>query len=576
MNRSDTLAEERISLPTDVRTWQQQLLTSLFHALTILGGLAVVGACYDAYASQVIWQVPVFIGVYVILLIVTFWHRVPYTAKAAVLLILLYGMAVFNLFISGQTGDGFPFLLTVPLMATLFLGRRMGITSLIVSTLTLMVFGWAFVSGQIVIPMAQLSAVDDLGSWVSRGLVFLMLALLLVLPQNYLFQRLVAALTQSRELATELGEHRASLEEQVKERMADLARRTRYLEATAKVAQDAASILDPQDLLSHIASVISQQFGFYHTGIFLVDPGGEWAVLQAASSEGGQRMLARQHRLKVGEEGIVGYVTSQGESHIALDTGTDAVHFDNPDLPATRSEMALPLRARGEIIGALDVQSTEAQAFSQEDAAVLQTLADQIAMAISNARLFAQAQESLEAERRAYGEMSRRSWREILRSQPNLGFVSNPRGVYALGNGLQSEMRLALRTGQPTLDENHASRLAVPVKVRGQIIGAVSGRKPDGAGEWTSEEIAVVEAMTEQLSLALESARLFQETQRRAARERLVGEITTHMRETLDVDTVLETAVREIGRALNIAEIEVRMESGERAAPSANGHEQVA
>jgi GAF domain-containing protein len=576
MNRSDALAEERISLPTDVRTWQLQLIAGLFRVLTVVGGLAVVGASYEAYLGQTMWQVPVFLGAYSILLVVTFWQRVPYIARASILLILLYSTAVFSLFISGQTGDGFSFLLTVPLIATLFLGRRMGIISLIVSTLTLTIFGWAFVSGHLVIPMEQLSAINDLSLWVSRGLVFLMLALLLILPQNYLFQRLLAALTQSRELATELEEHRAGLDEQIKERMADLARRTRYLEATGKVAQDASSILDTQELLSHITTVISQQFSFYHTGIFLVDPSGEWAVLQAASSQGGQCMLARGHRLKVGQEGIVGYVTSQGEPHIALDTGTDAVHFDNPDLPETRSEMALPLRARGEIIGALDVQSTEPQAFSLEDAAVLQTLADQIAMAISNARLFEQAQQSLEAERRAYGEMSRRSWQEMLRAQSNLGFVSNQRGIYPLSNGWQSEMQMALRTGRPTLDEDGATRLAVPVKVRGQIIGAVSGRKPQSAGQWTTEEIALMEAMTEQLSLSLESARLFQETQRRAARERLTGEIAARMRETLDVDTVLETAVREIGRALNIAEIEVRMESGERATQSANGHEQVA
>jgi GAF domain-containing protein len=182
----------------------------------------------------------------------------------------------------------------------------------------------------------------------------------------------------------------------------------------------------------------------------------------------------------------------------------------------------------------------------------------------------------VEAERRAYGEMSRRSWQEMLRAQSNLGFVSNQRGIYPLSNGWQSEMQMALRTGRPTLDEDGATRLAVPVKVRGQIIGAVSGRKPQSAGQWTTEEIALMEAMTEQLSLSLESARLFQETQRRAARERLTGEIAARMRETLDVDTVLETAVREIGRALNIAEIEVRMESGERATQSANGHEQVA
>jgi len=279
-----------------------------------------------------------------------------------------------------------------------------------------------------------------------------------------------------------------------------------------------------------------------------------WAELRAASSEGGRRMLARGHRLRVGEQGIVGYVASRGEPRIALDVGEDAVYFDNPDLPETRSEVALPLRARGAIIGVLDVQSREEAAFSAEDVAVLQTLADQVAVAISNARLFQQAQEALEAEQRAYGEISREAWAQIIRTRPTLGFYRDRRGLFPIGDVGQ------LRETQPeATGEGNGTKQTIPIKVRGHTIGVIDVHRSDGAGEWAPEEIALLETLSEQLGVALESARLYQDTQRRAVQERLIGEVTSRIRETLDVETVLKIAVQELRRALGLPEVVVRL-----------------
>ncbi len=165
-------------------------------------------------------------------------------------------------------------------------------------------------------------------------------------------------------------------------------RRATQLAAAAEVARDATAILDVDQLLDETVHLISEQFGFYHAGVFLLDEGEKFAVLRAASSEGGRRMLERGHRLPVGKVGIVGHVASTGEPRISLDVGLDAEHYAHSDLPDTRSEMALPLKVRGRVIGVLDVQSTQESAFSEEDVRILQTLADQLAAAIANARLF--------------------------------------------------------------------------------------------------------------------------------------------------------------------------------------------
>ncbi len=371
-----------------------------------------------------------------------------------------------------------------------------------------------------------------------------------------------------------------SLEERVEGRTQDLMQRARYLEATAAVARDAASELDLQDLLSRVVRLISERFGFYHAGIFLLDPTGEWAVLQAASSRGGHHMLNQGHRLKVGETGTVGYVTAKGKPRIALDVGADAVFFDNPDLPETRSAITLPLQARGEIIGALDVQSREPSAFTDEDAAVLQVLADQVAMAISNAQLFQQAQESLEAERKAYGELSRQAWAEMARSRANLGYLSDEHGTYPI-TAQSSRDDQTLEGVPPTaMDEVQRTepaaegpivqnvqidgkRLLIPIKVREQVVGTVGLKKPDGADEWSKGEVDLAENLIEQMNLALESARLYEDTQRRAARERMVSEITGRMRASLDPDTILKTTVRELGRALGAKLTSIEMTSSD-------------
>lgn len=548
-----------VGRPEEVQAWRKQVIQGILTAMVVLGGIAVVGAAYDAYVGQALWQIPIILGAYVLLLL-TLWRRVPYAMQAGVLLFLVYGLGVFNLFISGQLGDGFPFLLALPVLAALLFGRRLGILALLVATGTLIAFGWAFVSGTLVVPPQEVPQVTELGSWLSRIPVFVMLVLLLMIPQNFLFRRLVDALTRSRDLAQQLELQRAGLEGAVAERTADLARRSAQLEAAAHIARDSAAIQDVQRLLEETVHLVSERFGFYHTGIFLLDQTGEYAVLRAASSEGGRRMLARGHRLRVGQVGIVGYVTGQGEPRIALDVGEDVVYFDNPDLPETRSEAALPLRARGEVIGALDVQSTESGAFTEEDVAVLQTLADQVAVAISNARLFQRVQESLAAERRAYGELSLESWRELIRARPTLEQRYDPLGLLPVDGRWRPEMRQAVGEGQPVVGrEGAAATMAIPLKVRERVIGVLDARKPAGSGDWTPEDVELLQTLVDQLGVALDSARLYQDMQRRAYEDHLVGEITARMRQTLDADTVLQTAIREIGQALGMAKVEIRL-----------------
>ncbi|GAB4532518.1 MAG: hypothetical protein Kow0063_13160 [Anaerolineae bacterium] len=343
-----------------------------------------------------------------------------------------------------------------------------------------------------------------------------------------------------------------SLEQQVAERTADLERRAMQLTTAAEVSRAASSTLDIDRLLNQTVELIASRFNLYYTGLFLIDETGKWAVLQAATGQAGQQLLAQGHRLKVGGASMVGWCTANSQARIALDVGDEAVRFDNPLLPDTRSEMALPLISRGRVIGALDVQSTEAAAFGEEDIEVLQTMADQLANAIENARLFQQAQESLEAERRAYSEFSRQAWRELLRAQPDLGQRYDPDGILPADAQWREEMKLAVSRGETVVGRPSSHQpdeigetvtLATPIKVRGHVIGVLDAHKPAGAGGWTPEEVTLIENLTSQLGAALESARLYQDTQRRAARERLTRQITDEIRRATNAEAVVHTAV---------------------------------
>ena len=310
------------------------------------------------------------------------------------------------------------------------------------------------------------------------------------------------ALARLRATTRELEEYRRTLEDLVAQRTADLARRTAQLEAASEVARQAAAIRDVQTLLDETVRLISQRFGFYHAGIFLVDEAGEYAVLRAASSEGGRRMLARGHRLAVGEVGIVGYVAGTGKPRIALDVGEDAVFFSNPDLPHTRSEMALPLKVGERVIGVLDVQSVDPSAFTDEDVSVLQTMADQIALAIENARLLQETQDRLREVEALTGQAVRTGWQEMASARPGWGYIYD--GV---------EVRPKERASLP---EETVPGFTLPMQLAGgEAIGRValafSDRSP------TDEEITLARAVAEQAALALESARLFQETRRTLA-----------------------------------------------------------
>ena len=358
-------------------------------------------------------------------------------------------------------------------------------------------------------------------------------------------------------MASQVQSFVTSLEKRVEERTAELEqanqqvqRRAQQFEAIAQVSRIISSIKNQEDLLRRVTRTISQHFGYYHVGIFLLDENKQYAILRAANSEGGLRMLERGHRLGVGQTGIVGYVTATGNPRIALDTGADAVYFDNPDLPEPRSEMALPLMIDYKVSGALDVQSTEPNAFSNEDISIITMLADQVSAALENARLHEDAQEALSKAETAYRQLTGVAWTDIRRFSPVLGYRFDGKKAEPLNKPTNSVQT-----------ESQKEAFTVPVQLRGASIGSLRIRAASDGHQWSDDEIAIIQATAERVALAAENARLVSESQKRASKEQIIGEASSKVSSAINLDNILQTALREMGRILPGAEISIQVEN---------------
>jgi GAF domain-containing protein len=372
----------------------------------------------------------------------------------------------------------------------------------------------------------------------------------------------------------ELTNIRENLEKRIVERTTQLEdanlrieKRARQFQTISQVTRAIISTQNLQDLLPQIVLVISQQFDFYHIGIFLIDSNREYAILRASNSEGGERMLERSHKLRIGQTGIVGNVAKTGKVRIALDTGADAIYFNNPDLPETRSEMALPLfQSNGEIVGVLDIQSTIPNAFYQEDIEILTTLADQVSVAISNARLYEETQKALIEAEMVYRQDIKVGWEKFSRSQKLAGIRRRGLKSSFLADPLElpgeKEVAQSGSVYQEKTENSRSSQLTMPVKLRDEAVGILS-IKADINREWSADEMDIVNAIVARAALAIENARLLDESRKIAERERAISDISSKIGKGIEIETILKTAVRELGAQISGAQVTVEIGGGD-------------
>ena len=496
-----------------------------------------------------------------------YYMRRGYVRLVSILVIiflLLIGILVGYL----NGGQPRPAIVYVPLIiviAGLLLGGKGAILTAVVSSIIHGILTYAG-SIHLITPRIQPPTVEV--SMATNVIGFILTAIVLRLASNGIQSALARAQIGEKQLNErnrELQDLSTLLEKRVQERTEELSlrstelemankrsqKRAAQLEALAQVTRAITSLRDLQELLPFVVALISEKFGFYHVGIFLLDEMNEFAVMTAANSEGGKKMLERKHRLRVGHQGIVGNVTATGEPRIAMDVGKDAVFFDNLELPNTHSEMALPLKSGKLVVGALDVQSTEIGAFTEEDIQMLGLLADQVSLAIENARLFDETRRALSEAESISHQLTREAWSRMPVENKLLGYRYSIAGSSPINQALDLK---ELNKGNS--NPKDTNQVVVPIELRGENIGTLIVQAPATA-VLNEEQIALIKAVAERVALSAENARLFEETTRRAERERLVSDITSKIRSVNDPQSMIQTAMDELRKALGASKVEV-------------------
>jgi GAF domain-containing protein len=550
------------------KTRKASYLSTIFiAAILLLSTLLVIIFISDKSLAISLNYTPtrILIVLLTVIILLYFLMLKGFIAQTSVALIVLTWIAFTFIAYSaaGIRDTAFIAYIIVILLAGLLLNVWYSIGFAIASILV----GWLFAYQE---TMGILLTRPDTSFNMSRDftVIFLLISLLVYLTVTGLQNAITRQRVNSEELKKsneKLQALQINLELVVEQRTNELVTTTKQMEKRAKqlqtvadVARTTATVQDMETLLPTISKVISEQFGYYHTGIFLIDERHEYAVLMAANSEGGKRMLRRGHSLRIGEQGIVGFVAKHSQPRIALDTGEDAVFFNNPDLPSTRSEAALPLIIGEKIIGVLDVQSQQPSAFLEADIGVLITLTNLVAIAIENSRLFSQTNNTLTELKDTNAKFSGMAWEKFSTEIKTAGYRYTGLEV----EPLTSRVTARGEGSAPDLIQNSGIdyAISIPIKLRGQTLGFLSVTPKTNIQKWGEDEQAIAQAAADRVALALENARLLQDAQKKAAKEQLIGEISNKISASTNMDNILLTAIVELGQAISDSEVIIQFE----------------
>lgn len=327
-------------------------------------------------------------------------------------------------------------------------------------------------------------------------------------------------------MVTSLEELQGTLEKQVQER-------TRLLKATNDIAKVAASILDPDELLTKVINLFTEQFNYYYAAIYLLDPGEKWAALKEATGEAGRVLKQNHHRLELVGKSMVATCIRERAPRIAQNTAEEKQRVENPLLPYTRSEIALPLIVGDRVLGALDVQSTKAADFEVQAIETMQNMAGQVAIALENARLFQEAQQRIKEMRAIQQQYLQEGWAALSMTKDEL--------EYGVGESSESNSR----------------KIIASINLRDQIIGQIA---LEGTSDWSPDQKNLIEAVATQAAIALENARLVNESRQIAVRERMLAEVSSKIWSSTTIDSVLQTALKELGRRLDASSATIKLD----------------
>jgi GAF domain-containing protein len=321
------------------------------------------------------------------------------------------------------------------------------------------------------------------------------------------------------------------------------------IETLALITKLASANREVQYFLNESTITISKQLGFYHVAIYLTDETGEYVLLQATNSEEGRQLLARGYKLSVGQQGVIGFVSSTGRTRVVQNAESDSIFSPSSDLPRTQSEIAIPLKISEKMLGVLDIQSTQIAAFLVEDQEFLNIIADQIALTIEAAQGLNQSRVALRELNLLYSNETAHVWKTRLQ-QHSFAYRFNRLSVEPLEKDGYKEHSSITQSGY---------QLEVPVSLRGQTLGSLVLRREEDQPVWSEEDFRLAVDAVGQILPALENARLMDDIKQRVHLESLLGKISGLVQSSTSLESVMRTTVEEISQVLGANRVRFRL-----------------
>jgi GAF domain-containing protein len=512
-----------------LKLWQERILQTLFLVGGLFGlvfTLLFVASSFRNHTYAIFISA---IGLMVISLTFFALRKLSYWVRSIVALAIIFVVANLVYFNSGWTGISILLLLLFSFLSTTLLYTTPSRIGLFLSLTTLLV--WATLRFTNIVQGVGLAfTVNSLG-------IDLLIVLLTGITINLVIASIKSRYLEINSLNRSLREEKDTLTQKMDEQTSILERRVTQLKTAAEITKSISSIVDPQLLIRQVSDAVRERFALYYVGVFLIDPMKEFAVLQYGTGEAGRKMMANRHRLAVGGYSMIGWTTHTRKARIALDIGAEAVHFDNPLLPETRSELALPIATTANIYGAMTIQSEKQGAFDENDILVLQSIADNLAIALENNSSFEKTQKTLEEIRVLNKAFVQQAWGEAL----------------AVHGDLEAEFE------NSQLESNAGSTrtVQVPLYLRDEVIGQIDLEVVGDTLD--AQQMEFLESISSQTSSALENARLIDESQRTASRQQKLNELSEQFSRALTIEDILKTAVQEFGHLPSVSEATISL-----------------
>ncbi len=506
-----------------VSDWRERMIIPLALIVTLMALIAVLPPLFSTSSRLVI----VLFSISIVLLLASTISKFRYVIRITLFIFGIYVLGISQLLTSGINGISLLLLLGLIVCAVLLTSPKAGLVAMVVVLFTLGIVGWLSSIGVLSFTAAtplQTNGVD----WLISSTFTLLFAVLIIYGTNHFLQDNKNAKDKQGDLMRELEKIKSNLETGIRTR-------TDRLNKILEINRTLNILVDPEVFYQSLVTSIGQAFGCYYSALYLIDPSGRWAELVDATGEAGRVMKENGHRLDVNTNNLIGAVVREKHARIAAPGVDNEYKLDNPLLPYTRSELIVPLLSGSEIIGVLDLHSTKDSTFDESDPELFEELAAQVVIALQNARRFTEIQQNLTELQASQRQYLHNAWAAVATDTP-----------------------VEFRLGDEQLTEN-ANQMQVPLALRDQIIGQISLASE---GEWTPEQRTMIEAIAAQAALALENARLVEDSQATATHERLAVDITSKVWSSPTIDGILQTTVRELGQALGASRAIITLNVG--------------